>query len=71
MTLSDEVTKRIIRKLLKAEDYRIEVVNLINTEFLQFAIDFFKKIVEAKLNNLDISIDWYKKNISQPEFICK
>lgn len=71
MTLSDEVIKKIIRKLLKGEDYRIEVVTLINTEFLQFAIEFFKKIVEAKLNNNDISIDWYKNTFLNPELSAK
>jgi len=41
MTITEQVVKNIIRKLLKGEDYRIEVVTLINAEFLQFAIDFF------------------------------
>lgn len=61
MTLTDQVVKNIIKRLIKGEDYRIEVVALINAEFLQFAIDFFKKIVEAKLGNKDVSIDWYKE----------
>lgn len=61
MTLTEEVAKNIIRKLLKGEDYRIEIVTLINAEFLQFAIDFFKKIIDAKLNNKDVTVDWYKK----------
>lgn len=43
------------------KDYRIEIVTLINAEFLQFAIDFFKKIIDAKLNNKDVTADWYKK----------
>ncbi|MDR1127114.1 MAG: CfrBI family restriction endonuclease [Treponema sp.] len=60
MTLIDKVTKNIIRKLLKSEDYRIEIVALINAEFLQFVIDFFKRIVTAKLQNKKISTDWYK-----------
>lgn len=67
MTLSDTVIKNIIRKLLKGEDYRIEVVNLINANFLQFAIDFFKKVVEAKFNNQDINIDWYRKSFLDPD----
>ena len=60
MTLTEQVAKNIIRKLLKGEDYRIEIVTLINAEFLQFAIDFFKKVVEAKLNNEEVTTDWYK-----------
>lgn len=54
MTITEQVAKNIIKKLLKGEDYRIEVVTLINAEFLQFAIDFFKHIVDAKLKSKDI-----------------
>lgn len=66
MTLTDQVTKNIIRKLLKGEDYRIEVVTLINAEFLQFAIDFFKKIIDAKLQSKSITVDWYKEAFLNP-----
>lgn len=61
MTLTDQIVKNIITRVIKSEDYRIEIVNLINAEFLQFSVDFFKKIVTAKLNSEDITIDWYKK----------
>lgn len=67
MTITEQVAKNIIRKLLKGEDYRIEVVTLINAEFLQFAVDFFKKIVDAKLKNKGITIDWYKKEFLNPD----
>jgi len=63
MTLTDQVTKSIVRKLINGEDYRIEIVTLINAEFLQFAIEFFKQVAEAKLNNQNIDIDWYKKEM--------
>ena len=61
MTLTDQVVKNIIIRLLAGKDYRIEVVALINAEFLQFAIEFFKKVAEAKFDNEDINVDWYKK----------
>jgi hypothetical protein len=61
ITLTEAVAKNIITKLINGEDYRIEIVTLINAEFLQYTIDFFKKIVEAKLRNKDITVDWYKK----------
>ncbi|MBW6451756.1 MAG: CfrBI family restriction endonuclease [DPANN group archaeon] len=61
MTLTEAVAKNIITKLINGEDYRIEIVTLINAEFLQYTVDFFKKIVEAKLRNKDITVDWYKK----------
>ncbi len=66
MTITEQVAKNIIRKLLKGEDYRIEIITLINAEFLQFAIDFFKKIVDAKLKNKNITVDWYKKEFLNP-----
>lgn len=66
MTITEQVAKNIIKKLLKGEDYRIEVVTLINAEFLQFAVNFFKKIVDAKLKNKGITTDWYKKEFLNP-----
>lgn len=61
MTLTEQVIKNIIKRLLKGQDYRIEIVALINAEFLQFAIEFFKKVAQAKLDNQEITTDWYKE----------
>jgi hypothetical protein len=55
------VTKKIIRKLLRGEDYRIEIVGLIDASFLQYSVDFFKAVVNAKLTDKRIDADWYKK----------
>lgn len=66
MTITEEVTKNIIKLLLKGEDYRVEVTRLIDEEFLQFAIEFFKKVAEAKLNSKDITVDWYKQAFLDP-----
>ena len=63
MTLTEQATKNIIKNLLNGDDYRIEIVTLINAEFLQFAIDFFKRVAEAKLNSKNINTDWYKKEM--------
>lgn len=67
MTLTEQVTKNIIKRLINGQDYRIDIVALINAEFLQFAIDFFKQVIEAKLKNQSLSIDWYKKEFLNPE----
>lgn len=64
MTLTDQVIKNIIIRVVKSRDYRIEIVNLINAEFLQFSIDFFKKVVNAKLNSQDITINWYRQHFT-------
>ncbi|HQB75808.1 MAG TPA: CfrBI family restriction endonuclease [Bacteroidales bacterium] len=61
MTLTDQIVKNIIKRVIKSQDYRIEIVNLLNAEFLQFAVDFFKKVVLAKLENQDVTIEWYRK----------
>ena len=61
ITLTEQVAKNIIKKLMNGSDYRIEIVTLINAEFLQFVVDFFKKVVDAKFKNKNITIDWYKK----------
>lgn len=66
MTLTEQVAKNIIKKLLKGEDYRIEIVTLINAEFLQFSIDFFKKVIDAKMNNQNVTADWYKEEFLNP-----
>ncbi|MDR0972628.1 MAG: CfrBI family restriction endonuclease [Prevotellaceae bacterium] len=73
MTLTDQIVKNIITRVIKSQDYRIEIVNLINAEFLQFAMDFFRKIVDAKLNSKDITIEWYRcafmnENIAPDEY---
>ncbi len=60
-TITDVVTQSIIRRLFHADDYRIEIVNLINAEFLDYAIDFFKRIVDAKLKYKNINKDCYKE----------
>ncbi len=61
MTVTGGVIKNIIRKLFAGADYRSEVLALINAEFLQYAVDFFKRVACAKLDNQSVTVDWYKK----------
>lgn len=49
MTLPGAVIKKIIRRLLASEDYRVEIVKLIDDDFLQYVIKFFGRVVDAKL----------------------
>ena len=46
MTITDQVIKNIIKKLINGQDYRTEIIALINAEFLQFSIEFFKRVVK-------------------------
>lgn len=55
-------TREIVKRLIKGEDYRIVTQTEINNRFLDYCIDFFKKVIEAKIKNKDITIDWYKQN---------
>lgn len=56
------VIKQTVDKLISGKDYREEVINAINIEFLDFALEFFKKILKAKMNDTNINLTWYKKN---------
>lgn len=66
ITLTDVVIKKIIRRLINSQDYRVEIVTLINAEFLQYAVDFFRRVVEAKLRNQSVTTDWYKAEFLNP-----
>jgi len=63
MTLEHAVIKKIIKKLLYGDDYRIEIITLLDAQFLQYAVDFFKEVVNAKLKNENVTVDWYKKEL--------
>ena len=67
MTITGVVIKNIIRKLLAGEDYRAEIVALIDAEFLQYIIEFFGRVVHTKLKNRTAPIDWYKEEYLNPE----
>ena len=62
ISFEDSVINNTVSKLLLGKDYREEVVNAINASFFDFMIDFFKKIVKAKMELQNITIDWYKEN---------
>lgn len=66
--------KRSIVSLLIGEDHR-EITNiLISTQFLAETIEFFKKVVNAKLECESINLDWYKemfiKNESNKQLVA-
>ncbi len=59
---SEENIKETVFTLLNGGDYRTNVINSINTEFLDFTVSFFKKVVDAKMEDTTINLDWYKQN---------
>ena len=68
MTITGFFIKRIIRKLIAAEDHGIEVNQSIADEFLKYAVGFFERIVRAKLNSKEVTVDWYKRELLDPSF---
>lgn len=69
MTLRDETIKNTIDNLLNGRDYRTNILNAINADFIDFAIIFFKEIVNAKYNDESINLEWYKtKFINNGDF---
>lgn len=61
MTIESNSVQTVIRDVINANDYRHNVFDVLNADFLQYTIDFFKKVVSAKLECEDITIDWYKR----------
>ena len=55
-------TREIVKRLIKGQDYRIVTQTEINTRFLDYCIEFFKKVIHAKMNKQSITMDWYKKH---------
>lgn len=69
MKFNEIIIQQTIDKLISGKDYRVEVINAINIEFLDFALEFFKKILNAKMNDTNINLDWYKRNFINNEKI--
>lgn len=58
MTASAALIGNIIRKLIFGEHYRSEIVAPIDAQFLEYAIEFFKRVAEAKMRHEQITVDW-------------
>ena len=69
MTFEKQVIDKTVEKLINGEDYREEVINSINGLFFDYTISFFKKIVKAKLESQEISLEWYKKSFIENDNI--
>ena len=61
-TFEDEVIQSTIEKLIRGDDYREEIINSINVAFFDFSLNFFKKILDAKLHSKKVNLEWYKEN---------
>lgn len=61
-SFEEKIIAATVEKLINGLDYRQEIINDINVKFFDFTLEFFKKLVDAKLNDAQINLDWYKKN---------
>lgn len=60
--------KNVLEALLMGQDYRNEVTGVITDQFLRYCIEFFKVIVETKIDDKRITLDWYKEHfINNPD----
>jgi hypothetical protein len=66
MVIDRPVIREIIRKLIKNEAYGIDISNLLNAQFMNYAVEFFKKVAVAKLNRQSITTDWYEEEMLNP-----
>lgn len=62
MEIEKLITSRIISLLLRGEDYRVEVLSLINSEFIDFMNRFLSEVADIKSMHEDQSTDWYAEN---------
>ena len=59
--LTENAIKKVVRNLLTHDaDYRVAIVATLNAQFMDFVIDFFQRVVRAKMKNQTIDTDWYK-----------
>ena len=61
----------VLNSLYKGEDYRGEVISLIQDDFIAYSIEFLKKVMIAKLENKNITVDWYEKEFIKNEDLKK
>lgn len=60
VVLRREIAAEIVQRALSGVDHRELVVDLIDGAFLSEAIQFFKQIVNAKMERESITLEWYK-----------
>jgi len=62
ITLQREATAEMIRRMLSGTDHRDLVVDMIDAAFVSTVVQFFEKVVRAKMRKRPITLDWYREN---------
>ena len=66
MTVTEQLVRKVIEKLLAGDDYRAEVITLIDAEFLQSVVSFLQEVARAKLDSKQGDADWYRDAFLDP-----
>ncbi|MDE0553117.1 MAG: CfrBI family restriction endonuclease, partial [Candidatus Poribacteria bacterium] len=69
--MTTQIIKNIIHKLIAGQDHYSEIMDMIDAEFLQYTVDFLKRIVKAKLHKEPVTADWYKEEFLQENSLSK
>jgi len=70
-TFTTVALSNVLEALYEGENYRDEVTSVISDQFLSYSIDFFKKVVIAKIDNEEITFDWYEEHFFDDEIYSK
>lgn len=62
ITLSPETVVDVVRLALRGVDHRVIVHDMIDDLFVSQMVDFLRQVVEAKWNNEDITLGWYREH---------
>lgn len=71
VTFNNSVVDNAVEILIEGGNYRTAVIYEINKSFMKFTINFFKKIVKAKMDSKEINLDWYRNNFINSKDIDK
>ena len=66
MTVTEQLVRKVIEKLLAGDDYRAEIITLIDAEFLQAVVSFLREAARAKLDSKQGDADWYRETFLDP-----
>jgi hypothetical protein len=66
--LSDDIIKQTIRQVINNEDYRTEILSIVQAEFMEYATDLFKRIGLAHLRQAPPTFDWYLNEFLDANF---
>lgn len=62
ITMRPEAVAHLIRRILTGQDHRDILVDTIDALFVSDVMQFFEQVIQAKLRQEPISINWYRRH---------